>query len=57
MATKEKPETVTGGCLCENIRYTVTFPPDHDFAKAVRQPTCHSLPLMSHTPWVHGALK
>ncbi|KAK1967315.1 glutathione-dependent formaldehyde-activating enzyme [Colletotrichum sublineola] len=27
-----KPKTVTGGCLCGALRYTVTFPASHDFA-------------------------
>jgi hypothetical protein len=28
-------ESVQGGCLCEAVRYTITFPPDHDFSKSV----------------------
>ncbi|KAK1979290.1 glutathione-dependent formaldehyde-activating enzyme [Colletotrichum cereale] len=27
-----KPRTVTGGCLCAALRYTVSFPASHDFA-------------------------
>ncbi|KID89435.1 Ribonucleases P/MRP protein subunit [Metarhizium guizhouense ARSEF 977] len=25
------PTTISGGCLCEGVRYTITFPADHDF--------------------------
>ncbi|KAH6888126.1 Mss4-like protein [Thelonectria olida] len=25
------PESITGGCLCGAIRYTITFPPNHSF--------------------------
>ncbi|KAL2143801.1 hypothetical protein VTI28DRAFT_10016 [Corynascus sepedonium] len=25
------PKFITGGCLCNSIRYRVDFPPDHDF--------------------------
>lgn len=32
----EKPESITGGCLCGSIRYKVVFPKDHDFLKSVR---------------------
>lgn len=35
MASAEKPTTISGGCLCEAIRYTITFPPDHDFLNSV----------------------
>lgn len=34
----QKPETITGGCVCESVRYVVTFPPDHDFAHSVSCP-------------------
>ncbi|KAL7815859.1 Mss4-like protein [Trichoderma aethiopicum] len=30
----DKPETITGGCVCDSVRYTVTFPRDHDFANS-----------------------
>ncbi|KAK4088421.1 ribonuclease P complex subunit Pop1 [Purpureocillium lilacinum] len=46
MATNDKPQTVHGGCLCEAVRYTINFPPDHDFIKAVRSiclPACLSI--------------
>ncbi|POR34172.1 Uncharacterized protein TPAR_05623 [Tolypocladium paradoxum] len=36
MASDDKPKTITGRCLCESVRYTITFPPDRDFANAVR---------------------
>ncbi|KAI1418850.1 Mss4-like protein [Xylaria sp. FL1777] len=26
-----KPKYVTGGCLCESLRYRIDFPEDHDF--------------------------
>ncbi|KAJ3493092.1 hypothetical protein NLG97_g4956 [Lecanicillium saksenae] len=29
--SSELPTRVSGGCLCEKIRYTVNFPEDHDF--------------------------
>ncbi|EQB57394.1 glutathione-dependent formaldehyde-activating enzyme [Colletotrichum gloeosporioides Cg-14] len=28
-----KPTTLTGGCLCAKLRYTVTLPRSHDFVK------------------------
>ena len=34
-AKNPRIEAVQGGCLCEAIRYTITFPPDHDFSKSV----------------------
>ncbi|OAA42764.1 Mss4-like protein [Metarhizium rileyi] len=27
----DKPKAITGGCLCEGVRYKITFPPDHNF--------------------------
>ena len=30
-----KPKYVTGGCLCESLRYRIDFPEDHDFEKSV----------------------
>lgn len=35
MSSTDKPETITGGCVCASVRYTVTFPPDHDFTNSV----------------------
>ncbi|KAM3524873.1 hypothetical protein NHJ13051_004287 [Beauveria bassiana] len=32
--TTELPSCVTGGCLCKGIRYTITFPKDHDFMRS-----------------------
>ncbi|KAI1183878.1 hypothetical protein F5B17DRAFT_108054 [Nemania serpens] len=26
-----KPKYITGGCLCESLRYRIDFPEDHDF--------------------------
>jgi len=40
MPTDAKPETIEGGCLCEGVRYKITFPPDHDFAKAAASCQC-----------------
>ncbi|GJN67349.1 hypothetical protein PLIIFM63780_004789 [Purpureocillium lilacinum] len=40
MATNDKPQTVHGGCLCEAVRYTINFPPDHDFIKACSTCQC-----------------
>ncbi|KAJ6444095.1 ribonucleases P/MRP protein subunit [Purpureocillium lavendulum] len=31
--------TIRGGCLCESVRYTINFPPDHEFIKACRKQT------------------
>lgn len=31
----EKPTTIGGGCLCGKLRFTIDFPKDHDFLKAV----------------------
>ncbi|OAA55626.1 Mss4-like protein [Cordyceps fumosorosea ARSEF 2679] len=38
--TTELPTTVSGGCLCEGVRYTITFPPDHDFLRAASTCQC-----------------
>ncbi|KAH8711046.1 hypothetical protein HC256_007873 [Beauveria bassiana] len=35
--TVELPSRVTGGCLCKGIRYTITFPKDHDFMRSCSQ--------------------
>ncbi|UNI24340.1 Ribonuclease P [Purpureocillium takamizusanense] len=41
MATvDDKPLTIHGGCLCESVRYTIAFPPDHDFTKACSTCQC-----------------
>jgi hypothetical protein len=40
-----KSLTITGGCLCGDVRYSVAFPPDHDFHKAVCYPS-PCLPLV-----------
>jgi hypothetical protein len=29
------PELITGGCLCNGVRYEVKFGPKHDWKKAV----------------------
>ncbi|KAI1327685.1 hypothetical protein F5Y16DRAFT_186498 [Xylariaceae sp. FL0255] len=34
-----KPKYITGGCLCEKLRYRVDFPQDHDFEK--NSTICH----------------
>lgn len=36
--SSDTPESITGGCLCGAIRYTITFPPDHPFKDQVRLP-------------------
>ncbi|KAI0400652.1 Mss4-like protein [Xylaria palmicola] len=28
-----KPKYITGGCLCESLKYRIDFPEDHDFEK------------------------
>src|SRR4051812_21192334 len=30
-ASNSRPEKLTGGCLCEAIRYTITIPPETDW--------------------------
>ncbi|KAJ6439282.1 glutathione-dependent formaldehyde-activating enzyme domain-containing protein [Purpureocillium lavendulum] len=40
MASTEKPKTISGGCLCESVRYTITVPPDHDFDDAIGTCQC-----------------
>ena len=34
-ASMMAPTTISGGCLCEGVRYTITFPADHDFTAQV----------------------
>ncbi|ETS03424.1 hypothetical protein M419DRAFT_7353 [Trichoderma reesei RUT C-30] len=33
-SSDDTPKNITGGCVCASVRYTVTFPPDHDFANS-----------------------
>lgn len=35
-----KPTTITGGCLCAALRYTVTLPPSHDFPSSALTCQC-----------------
>jgi hypothetical protein len=42
------PKFVTGGCVCNSLRYRVDFPTDHDFEKSVSFPICH-LPSYYYT--------
>lgn len=35
MTVMEKPTMVSGGCLCGSVRYTITFPADHDWDDCV----------------------
>lgn len=37
MSTTDKPSSISGGCLCEAVRYNITFPSDHDFLKSVSE--------------------
>ncbi|KAJ7243434.1 Mss4-like protein [Mycena haematopus] len=36
----QKPETITGGCNCEGVRYRVDFLPDHDWKRGPRTCQC-----------------
>ncbi|KAK8141743.1 hypothetical protein G3M48_009975 [Beauveria asiatica] len=38
--TTELPSRVSGGCLCKGIRYTITFPKDHDFMRSASTCQC-----------------
>jgi hypothetical protein len=49
-SSNEKPETITGGCVCGSVRYIVTFPPNHDFANSVS--LLEILTSPSHQPQV-----
>ncbi|KAF5004006.1 hypothetical protein FDECE_9472 [Fusarium decemcellulare] len=40
MASEEYPTTVSGGCLCGSVRYSVTFPPSHDWKKSCATCQC-----------------
>ncbi|KAJ7491163.1 Mss4-like protein [Mycena latifolia] len=39
MATS-KPSMVTGGCLCEGVRYRIDFAPEHDWKRAPHTCQC-----------------
>jgi len=54
MSSAEKPNVIYGGCLCESVRYTVTFPPDHDFAKAVSTCQCTQCRKNNGTLYLHS---
>jgi hypothetical protein len=48
------PKFVTGGCVCNSLRYHVDFPADHDFEKSVSFPIYHLPSYSSHTsPNIH----
>jgi hypothetical protein len=32
------PKTITGGCLCGEVRFRIDFSPDHDWKRGVRRP-------------------
>ncbi|ATY60900.1 putative glutathione-dependent formaldehyde-activating protein [Cordyceps militaris CM01] len=38
--TTNLPTRVSGGCLCQGVRYTITFPPSHDFLNATSTCQC-----------------
>ncbi|KAJ7700246.1 hypothetical protein B0H14DRAFT_3034301 [Mycena olivaceomarginata] len=40
----QKPETITGGCNCEGVRYRVDFSPNHDWERGVRVPSLANAP-------------
>ncbi|KAI8675248.1 CENP-V/GFA domain-containing protein [Fusarium keratoplasticum] len=40
MASEEYPTTVSGGCLCGSVRYTVTFPASHDWKRSCSTCQC-----------------
>ncbi|KAM0356008.1 hypothetical protein ACHAPU_000401 [Fusarium lateritium] len=37
MASEEYPTSVSGGCLCGSVRYTITLPPSHDWKRGCRK--------------------
>jgi hypothetical protein len=41
------PKFVTGGCVCNSLRYRVDFPTDHDFEKSVSFPSVISRPIIT----------
>ena len=41
------PKFITGGCLCNNLRYRVDFPADHDFENSVSSPYLILCPYLS----------
>lgn len=49
MSSPSTPSSIQGGCLCRSVRYTITFPPNHDFSKAVRLNPLPPFPLPSLT--------
>ncbi|KAF7552084.1 hypothetical protein G7046_g7526 [Stylonectria norvegica] len=53
MASPTTPSTITGGCLCGSIRYTVTFPPSHDFSTAVGTCQCTQCRKSTGTLYLH----
>lgn len=38
MASQDRPAEIKGGCLCEAVRYKITFPTDHKFENGVSLP-------------------
>ncbi|KAJ7491167.1 Mss4-like protein [Mycena latifolia] len=46
MATST-PKTVTGGCLCEGVRFRIDFAPDHDWKRGPRTCQCTQCRKMS----------
>ncbi|KEY68629.1 hypothetical protein S7711_00509 [Stachybotrys chartarum IBT 7711] len=60
MASSNKPGTISGGCLCGSIRYSVTFPPGHDFVESNSGAlvwTAHRVPLSAITYTSQSTLK
>ncbi|KAJ6606343.1 Mss4-like protein [Mycena vulgaris] len=44
---QRRPKSVTGGCLCEGIRYQIDFAPDHDWKRAPHTCQCTQCRKMS----------
>ncbi|KAF4978758.1 hypothetical protein FZEAL_4919 [Fusarium zealandicum] len=40
MASQEYPTTISGGCLCDSVRYEITFPASHDWKKSCSTCQC-----------------